>query len=71
MPGRLVVVCGLPGSGKTTLALQLEGRYSAVRCNPDEWLAKLRIDLFDQVSRGRVEALQWEWHSGCFDSTRQ
>jgi predicted kinase len=59
--GRLVIVCGLPGSGKTTLAKRLEGEYGAVRFCPDEWMAPLGIDLFDERMRDRVEQLQWRF----------
>jgi hypothetical protein len=34
-PG-LIIVCGLPGWGKTTLAQGLEGRLHALRFSPDE-----------------------------------
>jgi predicted kinase len=33
---RLVLLCGLPASGKTTLARELADAYGAVRLNPDE-----------------------------------
>ena len=56
---RLVLLCGLPGSGKTTLALQLEAEYSAVRLCPDDWLNGLGIDLNDETNRERLEALLW------------
>jgi predicted kinase len=59
--GRLVIVCGLPGSGKTTLAERLEGAYGAVRLCPDEWMAPLGLDLFDERMRDRVEQLQWRF----------
>ena len=36
---RLIIVCGLPGSGKTTLAKALENRLRAVRFSPDDWMA--------------------------------
>jgi predicted kinase len=57
--GRLIVMCGLPGSGKTTCAKDLEAALGAIRFCPDEWLAAMRIDLWDQTARGRVEQLQW------------
>ena len=39
--GCLIIVCGLPGSGKTTTATELAARRQGVRLNPDEWLAAL------------------------------
>lgn len=56
---RLIVVCGLPGSGKTTFAKALETRLRAVRLSPDDWLDALSIDLYDEEKRAQVESLQW------------
>jgi predicted kinase len=56
---RLIIVCGLPGSGKTTLAKALESRLGAVRFSADEWLDALSLSLWDEVRRSRAEALQW------------
>lgn len=56
---RLIVVCGLPGSGKTTFAKDLENRLEGIRLSPDDWLESLAIDLYDEAMRARVEALQW------------
>lgn len=57
---RLIIVCGLPGSGKTTLAKALESRLRAVRFSPDEWMDALSLSLWDEERRGKIEALQWK-----------
>jgi predicted kinase len=57
--GRLIIVCGLPGAGKTTLAKSLESRLRAVRLSPDEWMDTLDINLWDEPRRTKIEKLQW------------
>ena len=59
MRGRLILLCGLAGAGKTTLAKQLAAQ-GAVRMCPDEWLMALGFDIYDRDARIAVEALQWE-----------
>jgi predicted kinase len=53
-------VCGLPGSGKTSHAMQVEQRMHAVRFCADEWMADLGINLWDSEARQRIELVQWK-----------
>jgi predicted kinase len=59
LAGRLILLCGLAGAGKTTLAKQLEAD-GAVRMCPDDWLVALGFDIYDKQARVSVEGLQWE-----------
>ncbi len=61
--GTLILVCGLPGAGKTTLAKELELSSQAVRFCPDEWIKAVIKDERDKPELDRlrdpVEQLQW------------
>jgi predicted kinase len=66
----LHLMVGLPCSGKTTAARELEARYSALRLTTDEWHIRLFGDDFgdaDDASHDRhnerhkkLEALLWD-----------
>jgi predicted kinase len=57
-------MCGLPGSGKTTLSRRLEEEHRALRLTPDEWIGRLLSPTFDSSELARlrdpVEALLWD-----------
>lgn len=60
----LYLTCGLPGSGKTTLAKRLEQEASALRLTGDEWMHELYPGISTREAetgpcRSRVERLQW------------
>ncbi len=57
---RLILLCGLPGSGKTILAEVLAKRPSTVWLSPDRWMSSLGMDIWDEVERAKIEKLQWE-----------
>lgn len=61
-PGTLIVLCGLPASGKTTLAKQLERERPALRLSEDEWVARMfpTEDVNDNDVRERLKAVQWD-----------
>lgn len=56
----LVIICGLPGSGKTTLAKKLEKDLPAIRMCPDEWMEDLKVSLWDEPFRDYLEKRLWK-----------
>jgi predicted kinase len=64
----LYLLCGLPGSGKTTVAKRLEHQAPALRLTPDEWMCPLygesicEPDALDRwnICHERIESIQWE-----------
>src|ERR1700691_2752647 len=58
-PTRLVLICGLPASGKSTLARQLAPKISAIRLDKDGWATQLGADVWDEEFRVRLEHQLW------------
>jgi predicted kinase len=56
---RLLLTCGLPGAGKTTLARRMAGERSALRLTKDEWLIALGSNPWDEPTRVKVEQELW------------
>ena len=60
----LYLMVGLPGSGKTTRAKEIEARHAALRLTPDEWILALYGNDLDRPHRDAVrdpvEAVQWQ-----------
>ena len=60
----LHLICGLPCSGKTTLAKALERELPALRLCPDEWIARLYgAEITDEAldaARDPVEQALWD-----------
>jgi predicted kinase len=56
---RLILTCGLPGTGKTALAQQLAVDRRAVRLTKDEWLWALGSTPWDMPTQEKVESELW------------
>ncbi len=56
---RLILTCGLPGAGKTTLARQLAADRSALRLTKDEWMWALGSSPWDAPTQENVERQLW------------
>jgi predicted kinase len=56
---RLVLICGLPASGKTTLARELAPKIPAIRLDKDQWTDQLGHDVWDDEFRVRLEQQLW------------
>ena len=64
MTPTLYMLCGLPGSGKTTRAKELEAGGEGVLLNADSWVCQLFPDDAEAAARDERKALvqqvQWE-----------
>jgi predicted kinase len=55
-----ILFCGLPGSGKTTVAKQLERETGAIRLCTDDWMADLHADSNDVSLHEHLEVRLWQ-----------
>ena len=64
MTPTLYMLCGLPGSGKTTRAKELEAAGEGILINADDWVCQLYPDDAEAAARDErkdlVEKVQWE-----------
>lgn len=59
----LHLICGLPGSGKTTLAKGIAASTGALIFSPDEWIKDIwnsRAETEGNQFREQIEQLQWK-----------
>jgi predicted kinase len=56
---RLILLCGLPGAGKTTLANRLAEERRAVRLTKDEWMFALGSSPWDEPTGEKLEVELW------------
>lgn len=58
------LLCGLPGSGKTTRAAELQAAGKGIALNADSWVWRLYPDDAEAAARDErkalVESLQWD-----------
>jgi predicted kinase len=59
MKPKLVLMCGLPGSGKTTLARKLAADIPAIRLCTDDWQAALKVSHSDEAFHDLLEDQLW------------
>ena len=57
---RLILTCGLPGAGKTTLARQLAADRRAVRLTKDDWLWALGPTPWATTTQAKVNQELWQ-----------
>lgn len=57
---RLILTCGLPGAGKTTLARQLAADRNAVRLTKDDWLWALGPTPWATTTQAKVNKELWQ-----------
>ncbi len=56
----LHIICGVPCSGKSTLAKKLEKEHPALRLTPDEWMDRIVGEGYNEQKREIIEKIQSE-----------
>lgn len=56
---RLILTCGLPGAGKTTLAKEVAAKLGAVRLTKDEWQWALGSSPWNRDIGEKIEGELW------------
>ena len=56
----LTLFCGLPGSGKTTVAKRIETDTGAIRICTDDWQQLLGVSHSDEEFHGRLQMTSYE-----------
>ncbi len=58
----VILLCGLPGAGKTTLAKELESDLPSLRLTEDEWVTGLYPpeNAHEDAKRDAIKNVQWE-----------
>ena len=54
-----MLICGLPASGKSTLARTLAPKIPAIRLDKDGWVTQLGADVWDDEFRVLLERQLW------------
>lgn len=58
--GTLILLCGLPGAGKTTKSKKLAKEVSGIVMSPDLEMHKRGISLLNEKARTEIETIQWQ-----------
>ncbi|NNC75589.1 MAG: AAA family ATPase [Acidimicrobiia bacterium] len=66
----MILTCGLPAAGKTTLAKELAVERDAVRLTKDEWQRALGSSPWDRDVGEKIEQELWRLAQGSAESPR-